>query len=132
MFIFARRSSNVYSFIINVVRHFLKKSFTQFNNRASILLFRMLCSNRACETLSNVFDTFKLSRNVNFFLNYFKLCESFSLSIVVLCQRIVVFWLSFMYSTTLHAFRQHIKCVSILLTSTSCSMCSTALSIYTT
>ena len=67
MFTFARRSSNVYSFIVNVVRRSLKKSFTQFNNRVSTLLFRMLCNNRACETLSNAFNIFKLSKDVIFF-----------------------------------------------------------------
>ena len=73
MFTFARRSSNVYSFIINVVRRSFKKSFTQFNNKVSTFLFRMLCSSRACETLSNVFDTFKLNRDVTFFFELFQI-----------------------------------------------------------
>ena len=42
MFTFVRRSSNVYLFIVNIVRCFFKKFFIQFNNRASTLLFRML------------------------------------------------------------------------------------------
>ena len=77
MFTFVRRSSNVYSFTINVVRRSLKKSFTQFNNSASTLLFRMLCSSRACETLSNVSDTFKLSRDVTFFFELLQIVWTF-------------------------------------------------------
>ena len=77
MFTFVRRSSNVYSFIVNVVRRFFKKSFTQFNNRASTFLFRILWSSRACETLSNVFDTFKFNRDVTFFFEFFQIVWTF-------------------------------------------------------
>ena len=77
MFTFVRRSSNVYSFIVNVVRRSLKKSRTQFNNRASILLFRILCSNRACETLSNVSNIFKLKRNITFFFELLQIVWTF-------------------------------------------------------
>ena len=67
MFTFARRSNNVYSFIVNVVRRFFKKFFIQFNNNVNTFLFRMLCNSRVCETLSNVSDIFKRSKNIIFF-----------------------------------------------------------------
>ena len=83
MFTFVRRSSNVYSFIVNVVRRSFKKSITQLNNKMSILLFRMLCNNRVCETLSNVFDTFKFNKDVTFF---FELLQIMWIFFVINCN----------------------------------------------
>ena len=131
MFIFIRRSSNVYLFIINIVRRSLKKFFIQFSRKASTLLFRILCNNCVCETLSNASDTFKLNRNITFFFELFQIMWIF---FVINCNAVLInrYFLTFIcvFDSVACVSRTYRICFDIV-DSTSCLVYSTTLSIYT-